>query len=472
VVNTILNTPVTMKIGEVLASSQELSDQLSNMIKYKNAKQGTVNHAVVLPKDSGKLIWIPLRLGGQQVTGIIDTGSELNVINRRITRGLTEAPVNPQRKVVMNDANGGAGNLQGHISGVSLKCGSVETFANLYVGDAVPFDLLLGRPWQRDNLVSIDERIDGTYLVFKDPKNIEVTYELLVEDHAPRPHYPFDIRQAPEVMKADFLGMMIMSSRGVENLPGEELTESSEGGNHDSPDSTHDSPRNISSTSVMSGKIPSTSVMSEKIPGTSVMSGKIPSTSVTPEATLGTGGTGMMEVTTLLECSGENKGDSLRPGNTPMGSPGTLGTEMLPLFHLHTNLNFMRKSLRHQEKLITEAIAKHSSGLALHSGWESLEYMYGPKARMLGLSGAFNKAMQRFCFDLVRRVRGEIMDKYLEDSQSPQNDITPRNQQQATSSIFGMSGRHPTETLPHFRLLSIPGNDVPPHFLHPPLCSH
>jgi hypothetical protein len=145
VVNTILNTPVTMKIGEVLASSRELSNQLSNMIKYKNAKQGTVNHTVVLPKDSGKLIRIPLRLGGQQVTGIIDTGSELNVINRRITRGLTEAPVNPQRKVVMNDANGGAGNLQGHISGVSLKCGSVETFANLYVGDAVPFDLLLGR---------------------------------------------------------------------------------------------------------------------------------------------------------------------------------------------------------------------------------------------------------------------------------------------------------------------------------------
>jgi hypothetical protein len=80
-VNTILNTPVTMKIGEVLASLWKLSDQLSDVIKYKNAKQGTVNHAVVLPKDSGKLIRIPLCLGGQQVTGIIDTGSELNVIN-------------------------------------------------------------------------------------------------------------------------------------------------------------------------------------------------------------------------------------------------------------------------------------------------------------------------------------------------------------------------------------------------------
>jgi hypothetical protein len=66
------------------------------MIKYWNPKQGTVNHAVTSPKDSGKLIRIPLRLGNQRVSGIIDTGSELNVINRKIVRGLTEAPVDPK----------------------------------------------------------------------------------------------------------------------------------------------------------------------------------------------------------------------------------------------------------------------------------------------------------------------------------------------------------------------------------------
>ena len=110
----------------------------------------------------------------------------------------------------MNDANGGAGSLKGHISDVLLKCGSVETFANLYVGDGVPFDLLIGRPWQRDNLVSIDEHTGGTYLVFKDPQNIEITYELLVEDHAPWPDYRFDAYKPPKIEEFN-VGMATMS---------------------------------------------------------------------------------------------------------------------------------------------------------------------------------------------------------------------------------------------------------------------
>ena len=58
----------------------------------------------------------------------------------------------------MNDANGREGNLHGIVENVPLNCGGVMTQANLYVGTHVPFDLLLGRPWQRGNFVSIDER--------------------------------------------------------------------------------------------------------------------------------------------------------------------------------------------------------------------------------------------------------------------------------------------------------------------------
>ena len=209
VVSTILNTPVTMRLGEVLASSKELSDQLTDLIKRKNPRTAVVNHAVMAPKDAGRLIRIPLMLEDRKVLGIFDTGSELNVINRKIIRGLAETPINPKTKVTMNDANGGAGNLRGHISSVLLKCGNVETFANLFVGDTVPFDLLFGRPWQRDNLVSIDERADGTYLIFKDPQDISITYELLVEDHALKPNYPFDIHKAPEVNQVDYSVGMI-----------------------------------------------------------------------------------------------------------------------------------------------------------------------------------------------------------------------------------------------------------------------
>ena len=81
--------------------------------------------------------------------------------------------------VNMNDANGGASTLRGLVPNVPLTCGSVVTHANVYIGDQVPFDLLLGRPWQRGNFVSIDEREDGTYLLFKDAE-LNVRHELLV----------------------------------------------------------------------------------------------------------------------------------------------------------------------------------------------------------------------------------------------------------------------------------------------------
>lgn len=214
VVSQILNAPVTLRIGEVLASSRELTDQLTELIKRKNTKPAAVSYALITQKDAGTLIHIPLRLEDKHIMAIIDTGSKLNVVNNRVIWGLTEAPIDPARKVVMNDANGGAGKLKGHIADVVLKCGNVETTANLYVGEKLPFDLLLDRPWQRNNLVSIDERTDGTYLIFKDGQNPDVTYELLVQDHPPRPQYPFDIHNAPDMNAMAFNVGMLTSDIG------------------------------------------------------------------------------------------------------------------------------------------------------------------------------------------------------------------------------------------------------------------
>jgi hypothetical protein len=87
----------------------------------------------------------------------------------------------------MNDANGGEGHLNGIVQNVPLNCGSIVTHTNLYVGDKVPFDLLLGRPWQHGNFISIDERREGTYLLFKDPKSLEARYEVLVTPDSDSP---------------------------------------------------------------------------------------------------------------------------------------------------------------------------------------------------------------------------------------------------------------------------------------------
>jgi hypothetical protein len=77
----------------------------------------------------------------------------------------------------MTDANSGEGQLDGEVSDVNLNMSVLNTTANFYVRVNPPFDLLLGRPWQRGNFVSIDERHDGTYLLFKDG-DMKVRYEL------------------------------------------------------------------------------------------------------------------------------------------------------------------------------------------------------------------------------------------------------------------------------------------------------
>ena len=82
----------------------------------------------------------------------------------------------------MYDVSGSKTELVGMIKSIPLRSGSVKTDATeVYVGGNLPCELLLGRPWQRGNLVTIDERREGTYLVFKDPKTLRPRYEIFVK---------------------------------------------------------------------------------------------------------------------------------------------------------------------------------------------------------------------------------------------------------------------------------------------------
>ncbi|KAF8992948.1 hypothetical protein BDQ17DRAFT_1454707 [Cyathus striatus] len=80
--------------------------------------------------------------------------------------------------VTMTDANGGEGMLAGLIENVELTSGGLSTRANLYVKSGTPFEVLLGRPWQRDHKVSIEERDDGTYIHITDPRPGGRQYEI------------------------------------------------------------------------------------------------------------------------------------------------------------------------------------------------------------------------------------------------------------------------------------------------------
>ena len=211
VLNQVLNTRIDLAIGEVLGISKDLSTLLGDKIKIKSKPVAPIAPitpiAASLPiatsffsKNRGFLIQLNMQCDGRPVTAIIDTGSQLNIVNKNICDTKIVRPVDNQEKISIADANGGQGKLGGMVKNVPLNCGEVMTQANLYVGTHVPFELLLGRPWQRGNYVSIDERLNGTYLLFKDPKTLEPRYEILVniDEALPRIQYEMPVWNVPK----------------------------------------------------------------------------------------------------------------------------------------------------------------------------------------------------------------------------------------------------------------------------------
>ncbi|KAG1832633.1 hypothetical protein EV424DRAFT_1282041, partial [Suillus variegatus] len=79
---------------------------------------------------------------------VIDTGSQLNIVSEHMYEKSIKLPINQSKILVPHDANGGKGLLKGLVSQVPISIGSVLTIAEIYVGEVVPFDILLGRPWQ------------------------------------------------------------------------------------------------------------------------------------------------------------------------------------------------------------------------------------------------------------------------------------------------------------------------------------
>jgi hypothetical protein len=140
--------------------------------------------------EKRKLIQLTLYCRDKPITAIIDTGSQLNVVRKDIADAQIRLPIDISREITMNDVNGHSKVLNGMINSVPLRCGNVMTEAtDMFVGRTLPCELLLGRPWQRGNYVTIDEREAGTYLIFKDHRTLEPRYEIFIapEDLVPEP---------------------------------------------------------------------------------------------------------------------------------------------------------------------------------------------------------------------------------------------------------------------------------------------
>ncbi|KAJ7171350.1 hypothetical protein C8R46DRAFT_1216918 [Mycena filopes] len=189
IVKRLLDLEIPLTVREVLVASKEIRNEIQDVIRLKNVKAVLLGHDSPLianwawPRSEGVLIRVEMEIGGRRVVAIVDTGSQLDVVRADVAALVLHRPVDMTRVTNMNDANGGRGQLRGFINDVELACGSVLTRTSLWVSQQAPFALLLGRPWQRNNLVTIDERDEGTYLVFKDRETRQPRYELLAIPH-------------------------------------------------------------------------------------------------------------------------------------------------------------------------------------------------------------------------------------------------------------------------------------------------
>ncbi|KAI5897277.1 uncharacterized protein SCHCODRAFT_01110969 [Schizophyllum commune H4-8] len=211
-VDNILEQAVTLPIGQVIGVASkdvqvEFHERLkprsvskpstSNLVEYEeqhvssvDAFEAAVDTYALNPGDDA-LITLKVICEGREIIAIVDTGSQLNVMRGELAEDLflPHRPIDLAGAIVMNDANGGEARLRGLVSEVDLQLADSDilTVADIHIGKRsrpdrpVGYDLLLGRPWQRQNLISIDERPDGTYLEVRDPNDGHKRYEFRVQ---------------------------------------------------------------------------------------------------------------------------------------------------------------------------------------------------------------------------------------------------------------------------------------------------
>jgi len=173
VVKQILETQVSLPIGQILGVSKNLSDKLQDFMRYKNpiikpgppaTSQKVYNtrrdeQEIVIeeaPKsrprrreniEVNRLIKLTVFCQGSPITAIIDTGSQVNLSSREVAENKIRLPIDITEGITIGDVNGHSKFVTGKISNAVLQCGDVATVAtDVFIAPTLPCELLLGRP--------------------------------------------------------------------------------------------------------------------------------------------------------------------------------------------------------------------------------------------------------------------------------------------------------------------------------------
>ncbi|PIL36991.1 hypothetical protein GSI_00683 [Ganoderma sinense ZZ0214-1] len=122
VLDKILDTPVTLPIRDIVGSSKEVSACLQDAIKVKKVDLGQpITSNLVTKNKHDSLIHIEMKYKNTPIDFIVDTGSELNIISRRVYNMFEGLVINPAEAVTMRDANGGSSKLLGLVQEIPVS---------------------------------------------------------------------------------------------------------------------------------------------------------------------------------------------------------------------------------------------------------------------------------------------------------------------------------------------------------------
>jgi hypothetical protein len=150
ILNQILNVPVALTTGEVLGVSKELLGLLAELIRpravvrkgmyvghgpnlgNKNSANGFRITGIPEARMKEALIELLIKISGNSLKAVIDTGSQLNIVSERMYEKIIKLPIKWNETLTLHDANGGRGCLRGLVSQVPINIEAVLTTAEIY----------------------------------------------------------------------------------------------------------------------------------------------------------------------------------------------------------------------------------------------------------------------------------------------------------------------------------------------------
>ncbi len=125
-----------------------------------------------------RIFEIVLRCEGESINAIIDLGSKRNIVSKWLVDKHIQLSINIDLEELIRGRDSELNQFLGRINTVLLKCKHVNILLEeAYVEKGLPYDLVLGEPWQKKFLKFAEEMSNGTYFIIQNHPDSE--YKIL-----------------------------------------------------------------------------------------------------------------------------------------------------------------------------------------------------------------------------------------------------------------------------------------------------